>query len=197
MIIKILAFSGSSRSGSLNQMLLNIAIEGAREAGAEITKLQLSELQLPIYCGDLEDRQGLPDGALKFKTALAEHHAFLIATPEYNGGYTALLKNALDWASRPSNSDKSGIGCYADRPAAMVSASPGLLGAIRSQISLQTVLHKLGMHVIPASFALGNAHQLFDSHGEIKNPDIAIAVKAVGVAVVEAAKRHVIKRPGQ
>lgn len=190
MTIKILAFSGSSRQDSLNQRLLEVASAGARSAGAEVTPLRLADLALPVYDGDLEAEQGLPPGALKFKALLAGHDGLLIASPEYNGGYTALLKNALDWASRPSETDRNGVSGFANRPAALVSASPGLLGAIRSQVSLQGVLLKLGLVLIPSSFALGSAHQAFDEHGTLRDAGVDRGVRAVGAALAEAARRH-------
>jgi NAD(P)H-dependent FMN reductase len=153
---KILSMSGSSRRGSLNQKLLDQATLGAYAAGAEVTPIRLSDFALPICDADLEAEHGLPKGAQELKSLLASHHGLLIATPEHNGGYTALLKNALDWMSRPT-------GFAAGKVAALISASPGLLGGTKSQLSLQIVLHKLGVHVIPDSFALGAAHQAFDA----------------------------------
>src|ERR1700722_9486629 len=98
MPIKILALCGSSRRDSLNQRLLDVAVLGALDAGARVSKARLRDFALPIYDGDWETDHGLPEGARALKTLLAEHQALLIATPEHNGGYTALLKNALDWA---------------------------------------------------------------------------------------------------
>lgn len=188
MSTKILALSGSSRSGSLNQRLLDIAAAGAREAGAELTMLRLGDLQLPVYDGDLEAGDGLPPGAIRFKTLIGSHDALLIATPEHNGGVTALLKNALDWASRPGPGDRPGANPFASRLAAMVSASPGLLAGIRSQLSLQIVLGKLGVTVIPASFALPSAHSAFDDQGHLKDAGADKAVRAVGAALAQAAR---------
>ena len=87
----------------------------------------------------------------------------MIATPEHNGGYTALPKNALDWMSRPD-------GFPSGKVAAPISASLGLPGGAKSQLSLQIVLSNLGVHVIPESFALGATHQLFDAEGGLKDP---------------------------
>src|ERR1700720_4953166 len=117
-----------------------------------------------------------PESAQKLKALLAGHQGVLIATPEHNGGYTALLKNALDWMSRPN-------GFPSGKVAALVSASPGLLGGVKSQLSLQIVLSKLGVHVIPESFALGAAHQLFDAEGGLKDADVEKAVRGVGAAL--------------
>jgi chromate reductase, NAD(P)H dehydrogenase (quinone) len=147
MQIKILAFCGSSRRDSLNQKLLDIAVLGALDAGAQ-SNMRLRDFPLPIYDGDWETEQGLPERARALKALIAEHHALLIATPEHNGGYTALLKNALDWASRPVESDPTGLEVFAGKVAAMVSAYPGVSGGMRAQIALQISLNKLGLLVI-------------------------------------------------
>src|SRR5260221_14758385 len=99
---KIIALSGSSRRDSLNQKLLDRAVLGAREAGAEVTPIRLSDFALPIYDADWEAEHGLPEGAQKLKGFLAGHQGLLIATPEHNGGYTASLENAPDWMSPPN-----------------------------------------------------------------------------------------------
>src|SRR6266571_3111869 len=111
----------------------------------------------------------------------------LIATPEYNGGYPALLKNALDWASRPSESDPTGLEVFAGKVAAVVSASPGALGGMRAQIALQISLNKLGLLVIPNSFALGLAHQAFDEQRRLKDGNADQNVRGVGAALVRSA----------
>src|ERR1700760_1974754 len=107
MTIRILAFSGSTRRGSFNQKLLNIAAHGAAEAGANITHISLNDYPLPIYDADLESQSGLPANAEALQKLVAEHDALLIASPEYNGGYTALLKNTLDWLSRPDRTGRA------------------------------------------------------------------------------------------
>jgi chromate reductase, NAD(P)H dehydrogenase (quinone) len=109
---------------------------------------------------------------------IAEHHALLIATPEHNGGYAALLKNALDWASRPIESDPTGLEVFAGKAAAMVSASPGVLGGMRAQIALQISLNKLGLAVSPSSFALDLAHQAFDEKWLLKDANADKSVRA-------------------
>src|SRR5260370_27526788 len=92
-MIKILAFSGSSRRDSLNQKLLDRAVLGAREAGAEVTPIRLSDFPLPIYDADWEAEHGLPEGSQKLKGFLAGHQGLLIATPEHNRGYPPLPPN--------------------------------------------------------------------------------------------------------
>jgi len=124
MQIKILALCGSSRRDSLNQKLLDIAALGAAAAGAQVSLIRWLDFPLPIYDGDWEAEHGPPECARALKVLIAKHHALLVATPEHNGGYTALLKNALDWASRPSQSDPTGLEVLAGKVAALESASP-------------------------------------------------------------------------
>src|SRR6202163_2837474 len=173
---KILALCGSSRRDSFNQKLLDQAILGAHAAGAEVTSIRLADFELPIYDPDWESEHGLPQGAQALKALLDRHQGLLIATPEHNGGYTALLKNSLDWMSRAD-------GFPAGKVAALVSASPGLLGGVKSQLSLQIVLSKLGVHVIPESFALGAAHQAFGAEGDLRDAIAETAVRAIGAAL--------------
>jgi chromate reductase, NAD(P)H dehydrogenase (quinone) len=181
-MVTILALCGSSRRDSLNQRLLDQAALGAHAAGAEVTSIRLSDFELPIYDADWEAEHGLPDGAETLKALLTRHQGLLIATPEHNGGYTALLKNALDWMSRPS-------GFAAGKVAALVSASPGLLGGVKSQLSLQVVLGKLGVLVIPDCFALGAAHQAFDARGRLRDANVERAVRGVGAALAATAAK--------
>jgi NAD(P)H-dependent FMN reductase len=194
MHVKILALCGSSRRDSLNQKLLDAAVHGATDAGCSVARLRLRDLDLPIYDGDLEAEHGLPRGAVELKSLVAKHDGVLIATPEHNGGYTALLKNALDWCSRPSESDPTGLQCFAGKVAAVVSASPGLLGGMRSQLSLQISLNKLGVVVIPNSFALSMAHQAFDDTGRLKDAAAEKIVRGVGQALYELTRRLVARQ---
>src|SRR5213080_352570 len=99
---KILAFAGSYREHSYNRRVLNIAIEGAREAGGDVTLIDLREFPLPIYNADLHAAKGFDTNALRLQDALKEHEGLLIASPEYNGSIPGGLKNAIDWASRQS-----------------------------------------------------------------------------------------------
>ncbi|HWT37400.1 MAG TPA: NAD(P)H-dependent oxidoreductase, partial [Paraburkholderia sp.] len=187
MSVRILALNGSSRRESLNQKLLDIAAQGARDAGAEVTAVRLGDFDLPIYDGDCEADRGLPNGARKLQALVDMHQALLIATPEYNGGYTALLKNAVDWVSRPRSDGTSGVALMAGKAAALLSASPGQLGGLRSQAGMRTVLDKLGMLVIPQAFALGNAHEAFDAQGRLKDSHAARVVSSVGDALYRMA----------
>lgn len=189
MKVKVLALSGSARLGSYNRKILDIAARGASEAGAEVTTITLTDFRLPIYDADTEGAEGLPDGARSLHALVAQHDALLIATPEYNGGYSALLKNAIDWISRPHDDGSSGVALLAGKVAALVSASPGQLGGLRSQTGMRAVLDKLGMLVIPNAFALGVAHLAFDDEGNLKDATAECLIAAVGAALSTTASR--------
>ena len=104
MTTRLLVFAGSSRLQSHNRKLAHVAASLARQAGADVTHLELSSLDIPLYNADLEAR-GTPTDVMRLKQILYEHPAWIICSPEYNGGYTALLKNTLDWASSPVKGD--------------------------------------------------------------------------------------------
>jgi NAD(P)H-dependent FMN reductase len=101
-MVKILAIAGSLREHSYNKRVLAIAADGARNAGAEVTPLDLRDYPMPVYNNDEQLTSGFDANALRFQQILSEHHGLLIATPEYNGSIPGGLKNAIDWASRKS-----------------------------------------------------------------------------------------------
>ena len=102
--MKLLIFAGSTRAQSYNRQLARVAAGLARQAGAEVTLLELSSLDIPLYNADLEAR-GTPPDVIRLKQVLFDHPGWIICSPEYNGSYTALLKNTLDWASSPVKGD--------------------------------------------------------------------------------------------
>lgn len=185
MAVRVLAMSGSARRGSLNQRLLNVAVQGAIAAGAEVTVVSLSDFPLPFFDSELEKEQGVPANALDLQKLFSEHDALLVASPDYNGGYTALLKNTLDWMSRPTTEKVSGMALFANKPTAVISASPGPMGGIRSMLAMRGVLEKLGAVLIPQTFTLGVAHQAFAENGQLVNPQVEGEVKAVGAALAK------------
>ena len=166
---KLLAFAGSLREASFNRKIVAVAAEGARAAGAEVTVVDFRDLPMPIYDGDLEAREGQPDAAKAFKRMLIEHHGLLVATPEYNSQYPALLKNALDWASRREG-DEQPMVAFNDKVAGVMSASPGAGAGLRGQSLLRVQLAYLGMVVVPDRVGVGRAHEAFDEQGAMKDP---------------------------
>jgi len=167
---RILAFSGSIRRDSLNRMLIRSATDAARAAGGDVMLIDLADYPLPLYNGDLEDRQGLPDNALRLKALFKEHDALLIASPEYNSSIPPLLKNTLDWVSREWQGE-SGLVPYQNKVAAILAASPGVFGGMRMLPHLRQVLNTLGVMVLPEQFSLAHADKAFDAeNGALKSP---------------------------
>ncbi len=162
--IRILAFAGSARSDSWNKKLVRIAAEGARAAGAEVTDLDLADYPMPIYDGDLEVTEGQPDNAKRLKTLMINSHGFLIASPEYNSGYSPLLKNTIDWVSRPVPEEPSLL-AFAGKVTALMSASPGALGGLRGLAQLRQVLSNIQALVLPGQVTVPLAQNLFKKNG--------------------------------
>ena len=105
---KILAFGGSTRKDSYNHRLAQIAADGAHAAGAEVTRITLRDFSMPLFDEDFEAENGKPENAKELKKLMLEHDGFLISCPEYNSSITAVLKNAIDWVSRPDEADPPG-----------------------------------------------------------------------------------------
>ena len=178
-MVKLLAFSGSDRAGSKNTQVLDVAVAAAHEAGAAVERIRLSDLRLPIYGGDLESAEGLPTGCLEIKRLLKSCDGVLIASPEYNSGYTPLLKNAIDWASRPMAGEKP-LECFDGKAAGLVSASPGPVGGIRGLFQLREVLSNIRMHVASTLGVVRNYGESMTADGQIVDERTRAWVESVG-----------------
>ena len=187
---RILAFAGSARKGSFNKMLVKIAAAGAEKAGAEVTYIDLRDLPMPIYDADLEKAEGIPANALVFKKLLVEHDALLIASPENNSTVSALLKNALDWASRSAPGEPA-FAAFDRKVAAILSASTGALGGIRGLAQLRALLENMRVMVIPEQKTVPKASEAFGADGTLADDATRAAVERVGAALAGvAAKLH-------
>jgi NAD(P)H-dependent FMN reductase len=189
MTTTVLAFSGSTRPDSLNQKLLHIAASGAEAAGARVVHVRLADYPMPFYDTETERHSGVPENAQKFQALLANSDALLIASPEYNGGYSAVLKNVIDWSSRSTKDGTPGLALFANKPVAVISSSPGPLGGSKGQIGLRAVLEKIGMLSIPQSFALGQANGAFTADNQLKDENVDNQVRAVGEALAKIAAK--------
>ncbi len=176
--LRILAFSASARRESLNRKFLAIAVQATRDAGAEVTLLDLNDYVLPLYHGDLEDAEGLPANAVKLIELITQHQGLLIASPEYNSMITPLLKNTIDWCTRGDDNPFEG------KVAAILSASPGPFGGVRSLQLAQQLLLKLGAHVVPLPTILPHADKAFDATGQLTDARALKGVKALANALV-------------
>ncbi|WP_417316870.1 NADPH-dependent FMN reductase [Emcibacter sp.] len=182
--LNILAFAGSTRRASFNKAMLAAAVAGAEDAGAEVTCIDLRNYPLPLYNGDLEAAEGLSDNVLKLKNLFDGHDGLLIASPEYNSAYSALLKNVFDWVSRPAAADEPMLNSFAGKQAVIMSTSPGAMGGLRGLYALRELLMNMMVQVDPAMMALGNAMEEFDETGGMINGEKELAVRDLGARLV-------------
>jgi NAD(P)H-dependent FMN reductase len=189
--MKILIFAGSTRAQSFNRQLAKVAASIATQAGADVTLLELASLDIPLYNADLEAR-GTPPDVIRLKQLMFEHPGWVICSPEYNGSYTALLKNTLDWASSPVKGDATwsqGTKPFAGKVVGLLAASPGALGGLRSLSHLSPLLSNLQCWVAPQQYALAQAGSAFDADGQIQSDKHMESVRAVVNQVLWAAQR--------
>ena len=181
---KILAFAGSARKDSLNKKLLKIAVAGATAAGANITLVDLADFDMPLFNQDLESKQGMPDKAGEFKKLMIEHEGFLIASPEYNGAFSPLLKNTIDWVSRSEADDESPLVAYRGKTAAIMATSPGGLGGMRGLVMLRMLLGNLGVIVLPDQQAVPYGSQVFKDDGSMGDAELDKRIRRLGENLV-------------
>ncbi len=179
---KLLAFAGSARKGSYNKKLVAVAAAGAEKAGAEVTLIDLADFAMPIFCEDLEAEQGMPEAAKRFKELLKSHDGFLISSPEYNSSYSALLKNAIDWASRGEEGEKP-LEAFAGKVAGIMAASPGGLGGLRGLVMLRMLLGNINVHVIPNQKAIAKAYEAFNPDGSMTDEKQQKGIEALAAEV--------------
>lgn len=184
---RLLAFAGSLRAASYNRHLIRVFAEAVREAGADVTLIDLHDYPLPIYDGDIE-AAGIPEPVRALQSLMAEHDGLLISSPEYNGSIPALVKNTLDWISRPLEDGTQGTGLYQGKIAGICSASPGTLGGLRGLLVLRDALAKLGLWVAPSQLAVGRAGSAFDADGGLIDDQFVSALSRLAAELVHAAK---------
>lgn len=183
-MVKVLAFSGSSRRDSFNNKLVKIAARGAEIAGASVNHINLADYPMPIYNGDLEDEKGMPEHAASFKQLLVDHDGFLIASPEYNSAFSPLLKNVIDWASRAQSEDEPPLIAFQGKMAAIMSTSPGGLGGIRGLVFLRMLLGNIGITLLTEQQTIPQSFSAFTDEGDLVVERKQKAVMALGSKLV-------------
>lgn len=179
----ILAFSGSTRRGSTNRRVLAIAAAAAEAAGATVTLIDLRDYPLPVYDGDDEAEHGVPAAALALKALFKSHRGLLIATPEYNTSISGVLKNTIDWVSRPV-AGEAFFECFNGKVAALVSATLGPMGGIRAQAHLRQILGGINAVVLPEHWAVPSATDAsFGSDGQLLDATHQAMVQRVGASL--------------
>lgn len=174
--VEILGIAGSLRKGSYNRSALN----AARKWVPQGTALNLIELHdLPVFNQD--DEMTPPAAVLEFKRRIMAADAILFATPEYNYSLPGVLKNAIDWASRPY-----GQSAWLGKPAALMGVSVGTLGSVRAQYHLRQILVSQNMPVVNLpEVMISNAAQRFDINGELTDEPTQQLVQKMLVALVQ------------
>jgi chromate reductase, NAD(P)H dehydrogenase (quinone) len=167
--MRVLGLSGSLRRDSHNRALLRAAAAQLAAAGARLEVWDRIP-ELPAYDADL-DAEPAPPAVADLRNEIAQADAVLISTPEYNASIPGALKNALDWASRPWPDN-----ALRGKPVAVIGATEGLFGAVWAQAELRKVLETIGAHVLDGDLPVGQAHEAFDAHGELRDPDLRDAL---------------------
>ena len=185
---RILALAGSTRSESFNKKLVSHASALATEAGADVSLIDLREFDMPLYDGDLEESTGLPENANRLYDLFKSHDALLLSSPEYNGSISAVLKNAIDWVSRPREGDVA-LAAFSGKIAGLMAASPGGLGGLRGLAHVRAVLSTLGMLVLPSQVAVAKVHEAFNDDGSLKDERTSGMLRELVGAVVRTTDR--------
>jgi NAD(P)H-dependent FMN reductase len=165
--MRLLAFAASLRTGSWNRKLIARAAELARAGGAEVDLAEFAEFDVPLYNGDVQQRDGVPAGAHALARRLGAADGMLIASPEYNYSLPGTLKNLIDWVSRIRPVPLRG------KHGMLLSASTGPIGGIRGLWQLRIPLEGLGVILSPDMFALPLAEKAFTDGGQLSDPATA------------------------
>ena len=184
---RILAFSGSIRDGSINTRLVDAATAELVQQECEVTRISLADYPLPIYDGDLESQEGIPDNARKLARLFHEHEGLFIACPEYNGSLSPLLKNTIDWISRVSFDDKGELVPYRGKIGAVAAASPGAMGGISMLYHLREILTRLGVLLVAEQVAVGNGFSAFDEMDKLTDERAAQFLEATCKSLAQKA----------
>lgn len=184
---KILALAGSAREDSCNKKLIRYAAKGIENA--DVTLIDIRDYPIPLYDGDLEEAEGLPDNAKKLKKMFIDSDAFLFSSPEYNSSVSGVFKNLIDWVSRPEDSDPFYLVAFKGKVAALMSASPGNLGGLRGLFHLRSILSNVGTFVIPNLVTVRNAYEAFDDNGQLKDTKKGKAIHTLTRELVVTASK--------
>ncbi len=185
--VRFLVFSASLRAASLNSRLARLASATIEANGGIVDSTSMPDFDTPSYDADVQDRDGFPPGADRFRECIQTNDAFVISSPEYNSSMPGLLKNTVDWVSRFSPQP------FNEKHGLLLSASPSMVGGNRGLWALRVPFEHLGARIYPDMFSLAQAHQAFDGDGQIANPQLQERFESniVGfMDLVEASKHY-------
>jgi NAD(P)H-dependent FMN reductase len=178
--VRIIGICGSLRKGSYARMALAIALRGAEERGAETQLIDLRDYKL-VFCdgGDSDDKT--PQDVARLRQEVQGAQGVIFATPEYHGGYSGVLKNALDLM---------GFDEFEGKMIGLLGVSSGSMGASGALAGLRSVGRALHAWVIPEQVAIPNVDKMFNATGACRNADIEKRLKSLGAAVAKFASLH-------
>ncbi|MCR8923529.1 NAD(P)H-dependent oxidoreductase [Dasania sp. GY-MA-18] len=177
----LIALAGSLKEQSLNKRLVQAAGLAAEQHGVTVQYLDLADFNIPLFSEDLE-AEGTPASVNDLKALFANSQGILLASPEYNGSISGVLKNAIDWLSRPSNTSDIGS-AFHSKVVGLMAASPGGLGGIRGLSHTRDILFNLGAIISPSQVALPNAYAAFDEQGQLIDETAAQRVQQLAQEV--------------
>lgn len=184
---RILVFGGSLRTGSFSAKLAALAAKELAVAGAEVTHVSLGDYPMPIYNADMEKNEGFPDNVRKFARLIEGHDGLFIATPEYNHSLPPLLKNTIDWTSRPKLAAEIKV---RGKAFGIGSTSDGLIGGARALLDLRKVIvTAYGAYVVPEQISVSRGAEAFDDHGHLVAEVPAKLLKTICQKLTELASR--------
>ena len=188
--MRVLVIPGSTRTDAFSKKLARVAGKLVAQAGAEPTVIDLRDFAMPLYDGDLETSEGVPDGAVRLRSLCKQHEALMVCTAEYNSSLPAVLKNTIDWLSRPYAAEP-GVSVFKHKTAAVLSSSPGALGGMRCLVHLRQILMNLGVLVITEQFSLSNAATAFAADGSLLDAKHSATVLGIAQRLVHVTSRLV------
>lgn len=179
MSANILVIPGSARLASHNKRLAAEAARLLALTSATVTLIDLADYPLPIYDGDMEERSGVPDNAMKLAERILAQDGLLLVSPEYNASVSPLLKNAIDWASRVRKIGGRPVQPFRRLVVGLAAASPGKLGGLRGLIALRPICQSLGAEVLTPQVTVPDAGNAFDEKGHLRDEATRIALDAL------------------
>jgi chromate reductase, NAD(P)H dehydrogenase (quinone) len=186
--MRVLGISGSLRRDSFNTALLGHAGVLLEAEGAEF-EIYRGLRDIPPYDED-ENTEDVPEAVARIRSAVGDADAVFFVTPEYNSSIPGVLKNALDWLSRPLATSPLRY-----KPVAVIGASSGIFGAVWAQAELRKVLGAIGARVTEGEVAVGHAGERFDENGRLNEPNLEQEVREVAVTLLGDAQSAQTSQP--
>jgi NAD(P)H-dependent FMN reductase len=186
---KILVIPGSLRIASYNGKLAALAAKELALADADVTRISLADYPLPLFDAEMTAEVATPHYAVQLRRMVEAHQGVFMTSPEFSASVTPLIKNTIDWLSRPRARGEPAYEIFKDRVFAIGAASPGGDGGMRSLMALRQILELgCGALVIPEQITVANAGEAFDDMEDLKDVSLAASLKALARRLVELAR---------